>query len=238
MANFGTSALGGAAHSAGALARGFQALAYPRCMLIMIVSAGLSIVLAIGLWFLLRWAIFDWQFFNWGWANWLLRHFGGMALFFLMLLLFPALLAIVISVFFDFIINDIERRHYPSLPPLRAQSVDELTGYIVKFTGLIMLVNLLALPFYLLFPGINLLIAWAANGYLFGRGYYEAVAMRRLAPAEMHELRRERSGPLFRAGVLVAMLKTVPFLNLLMPVVACAYFTHLFHKIDWQNRAP
>ena len=82
MRNIANRTLGEAAHAGGALARGFAALAYPKCLLIMLASAVLSVLLAVGLWYLLHWALFDWQFFNWGWVNWLLRQFGGVALFF------------------------------------------------------------------------------------------------------------------------------------------------------------
>ncbi len=237
MQNMAHKALGEAAQSGGALARGFAALGYPKCLLIMLASAVLSVLLAVGLWYLLHWALFDWRFFNWGWINWLLRQFGGVALFFIMLILFPALMAIVISCFFDAIIDEVERRNYPNLPPKRKQSPGELTAYIVKFTLLILIVNLAALPLYLLLPGINFLIAWTVNGYIFGREYYEAVAMRRLAPREMHALRAEAGGRVFRAGFLLAMLKTVPFLGLVIPVVGCAYLTHLFHAMPWREKA-
>ena len=229
--------LGKAAATGGALARGFAALAYPKCLLIVLATAVLSVLLAVGLWYLLHWALFDWKFFNWGWVNWLLRQFGGVALFFLMLILFPALTAIVISCFFDAIIDEVERRNYPDLPPKRKQGPGELAAYILKFTLLILAVNLAALPFYLLLPGVNFLIAWAANGYIFGREYYEAVAMRRLAPREMHALRGRAGGRVFRAGVVLAMLKTVPVLGLVIPVVGCAYLTHLFHALPWREKA-
>ena len=238
MGDIANKALGAAAGTGGALARGFAALAYPKCLLVMFVSAALSVALAVGLWYLLHWAVFDWKFFNWGWVNWLLRQFGGVALVFLMLILFPALMAIAISCFLDVIIGAVEKRNYPGLPPPRRQAPGELAGYILKFTLLILLVNLLALPFYLLLPGINFLIAWTANGYIFGREYYEAVAMRRLAPPAMHALRRESKGRVFRAGFLLAVLKTVPILNLVIPVVGCAYLTHLFHAMPWREKAP
>jgi uncharacterized protein involved in cysteine biosynthesis len=230
-------AAGEARRGASALARGFEALTYPKCLVIVLASAVLSLLLAVLLWYVLRWAIFDWKFFAWGWANWVIRQFGGVALTYLLWLMFPALLAIVISCFFDAIIDEVERRNYPDLPPRRRQSTGEIVLYILKFTALILGINLIALPFYLLLPGINLLIAWLANGYVFGREYYEAVAMRRLAPSDMHALRYQVGGGSYRAGIIVAMLKSVPLLNFAIPVVACAYFTHLFHALPWQARA-
>ncbi|MCW5771375.1 MAG: EI24 domain-containing protein [Rhodospirillaceae bacterium] len=237
MQNLGSRALGEAAQSGGALARGFAALAYPKCLLIMFASAVLAVLLGIGLWYLLHWALFDRQLFAWGWANWLLRQFGAVTMFFLVLLLVPALLGTVVSCFFDAIINEVERRNYPGLPPVRSQSPGELIAYIAKFTILILAVNILALPLYLLLPGVNFLIAWVVNGYIFGREYYESVAMRRLTPRAMHALRNEAGGKVFRAGFLLAVLKTVPFLNLAMPVVGCAYLTHMFHAMPWREKA-
>jgi uncharacterized protein involved in cysteine biosynthesis len=54
----------------------------------------------------------------------------------------------------------------------------------------------------------------------------------------MHALRREAKGRVFRAGFLLAVLKTVPILNLVIPVVGCAYLTHLFHAMPWREKAP
>lgn len=237
MANAAKSAHGAAKQNGGALARGFAALGYPKCMSIVVVSAILSVLLGIGLWYLLQWAVIERHFFDWAWVNWLMRQFGSVALFFLLLLMFPAIMAIVMSCLFDIIIDEVERRHYPDLPPKRHQSPGELIGYIAKFTALILIVNFIALPFYLLLPGINFLIAWTANGYIFGREYYEAVAMRRLAPPEMRALRQARGGQTFRAGFVLAMLKTIPIFGLVIPVVGCAYLTHLFHAMPWRDFA-
>ena len=57
MQNIAHKAFGEAAQSGGALARGFAALGYRKCLLIMLASAVLSVLLAVGLWYLLRWAV-------------------------------------------------------------------------------------------------------------------------------------------------------------------------------------
>lgn len=224
------------ANAAGALARGFAALFYPKNMLIMLVSAVISIFLAVALWHLLKWALLG-DFFNWGWLNWTVRAFGNLALVFLLFILFPAILAIVTSCFFDAIIGEVEKRNYPKLAKPRHQSPGEIAVYIAKFTLLLIVVNLLALPLYLFLPIANFFIAWAINGYILGREYFEAVAMRRMTLENMAAFRRAHGGRVYRGGFMIAMLKTVPILNLFMPVVACAYFTHVFHALDWRPRA-
>jgi CysZ protein len=47
---------------------------------------------------------------------------------------------------------------------------------MLRLTVLTLLLNLLALPVYLLLPGINLFLFLALNGYLLGREYFEVVA--------------------------------------------------------------
>ena len=50
----------------------------------------------------------------------------------------------------------------------------------LRLMGLTILLNLLALPVYLLAPGINVFVFLGLNGYLLGRAYFEVVALRRL----------------------------------------------------------
>lgn len=219
------------------LARAFGALTDPRIVWIVAVCLGLTLLALWGLWELVTWLLTGWKFFNWGWVNWLVDTFTGLVIFFVVLLLFPAVLAIITSMFLDPIVTAVEKRHYPELPKGRDQPIGELIGYIVKFTLWIIGINLLVLPLYLLFPAVNFLIAWVVNGYLIGREYYELVAMRRLTPGAMKALRQGQGGTIFRGGFLMAVLFTVPFLNLLMPVVAAAYMTHVFHKLPWKEKA-
>ena len=102
---------------------------------------------------------------------------------------------------------------------------------MLRFTGLLLLLNLLVLPLYLLLPGLNFPISWTLNGYLAGREYFDLVAMRRLGKEDRDALRRAHGGRIFRSGFAIALLMTVPVLNLVMPVVAAAYMTHVFHGI-------
>jgi CysZ protein len=221
------------AAEAGALGKAFGQLTDPRTLGYMLLILLCTVVGAILLW----WGVFElltgWRFFNWAWVNWLVDSFTGVVVFFVVLLLFPVLIMIVTGMFLDPLISAVERRHYPHLPPMREQSYGEIIGYLIKFTLLLIALNLLVLPLYLLFPAINFVISWTLNGYLVGREFYEMVAMRRLPPKEMNALRVQRGGKIFSSGFLMAIFMTIPFLNLIMPVVASAYFTHIFHTL-WQ----
>lgn len=224
-------------NSPDALARAFGALTDPGVFWIVVVCFVLTLLSLWGLWELVTWLVTGWKFFNWGWVNWLVDTFTQLVIFFVVLLMFPAVLVIITSMFLDPIVKAVEKRHYPDLPEARSQPIGELIAYIAKFTLWIIAINLLVLPLYLMFPAINFLIAWVVNGYLIGREYYELVAMRRLAPQGMKALRQEHGGVVFRGGFLMAVLFTVPILNLIMPVVSAAYMTHVFHKLPWQAKS-
>jgi CysZ protein len=217
--------------SAGALAKGFAALGNPAVLWVILVSLALTLLALAGLWKLMDWLLTGFEFFKWGWANWLVDNFTGVVNFFMVLLTFPAVLLIVTSMFLVYVVKAVEKRHYPDLPPARETTVLQDLAYMVKFTALIIVVNLVALPFYLLLPGINFLISWTLNGYITGREYYDLVAMRRMGDADRTAVRKRNGGKIFGAGFVMAILMTVPFLNLLMPVVSAAYMTHVFHAL-------
>jgi uncharacterized protein involved in cysteine biosynthesis len=92
------------------------------------------------------------------------------------------------------------------------------------------LLNLILLLF-LLIPPVFPFVFYGVNGYLLGREYFELVAARRLDPAEARSLRRRHGRTLFIAGVLIAFLLTIPFVNLVAPLVGTAAMVHLFETI-------
>lgn len=220
-----------AVHTAGSLARAFGALLNPRIGWVVLVSILLTVAALAALWTVVAWLLTGFEIFRWGWANWIVDTFTGLAIFFAVLLVAPAVLLMITGLFLSYVVAAVERRHYPHLPAARDVPLREDIAGVLRFTGLLLLLNLLVLPLYLLLPGINFAISWTLNGYLAGREYYDLVALRRLDEAERVALRRANGGRIFRAGFVIAMLMTVPVLNLVMPVVAAAYMTHRFHAI-------
>jgi uncharacterized protein involved in cysteine biosynthesis len=85
--------------------------------------------------------------------------------------------------------------------------------------------------FYLISGPFAPLVFWAVNGYLFGREYFELVALRRLEPAEMRQLRGQYSLRIWLAGSLMAVPLSIPLLNLIVPLVGVATYTHMFHRL-------
>jgi len=101
-----------------------------------------------------------------------------------------------------------------------------------RLGGLALLLNLLALPLYLL-PGPNLPVYLLLNGYLLGREYFEVVALRRLDAAATDRVRRRWRLRLWAIGAVIAPLLLIPLVNLVAPVIGVALMTLRFHR--WAN---
>jgi CysZ protein len=164
-----------------------------------------------------------------------IETFLGWASLFLMLGLSVFLMVPVASAFTGFFLEDVadavEDRHYPGLPPAKALSLGESLRQSVNFLGLVIAVNVGALFLYpFVGPGTPL-VFWAVNGFLLGREYFSLVALRRLPPAEVKAMRGRNRWTLWAAGTLMAAPLSVPLLNLVIPTLGVATFTHLFHRL-------
>lgn len=172
-----------------------------------------------------------------GWVDDLL----GWGSLLLMLALSVFLMVPVASAFIGLFLEDVaaavEARHYPGLPPApRLRAMDALVDSI-NFFGVLVAVNAVALVLYFLVGPLAPVLFWAVNGYLLGREYFQMAAMRREGRQRARALRRRHQGRIWAAGVLMALPLSVPLVNLLVPVLGAATFTHLYHRIAAEERA-
>ena len=86
----------------------------------------------------------------------------------------------------------------------------------------------MGLLIFLLIPPVFPFVFFAANGYILGREYFELVALRRVQPQEAKRLRKENKREILISGLVIALLLTVPVVNLLAPVIGVAVMVHLF----------
>ncbi|MBE1293770.1 MAG: hypothetical protein GJ677_14900 [Rhodobacteraceae bacterium] len=153
-------------------------------------------------------------------------------------LMIPVASAIT-SLFLDEVADAVEDKHYPELPDVPRVSFSEGLKDSVNFLGVLIAANILALVLYAIFPPFSLFIFWGLNGFLLGREYFQLVAMRRVGRAEAKKLRKKHMGTIWLAGTLMAMPLVVPLLNLVIPILGAATFTHLFHQLEpTPQRAP
>jgi CysZ protein len=136
------------------------------------------------------------------------------------------------GIFLDDVTDAVEARHYPDLGPAPhvpfATALRDSAGFLV----VIVAANLVALIPYVLLAPLAPVIFVALNGYLLGREYFQLIAMRRLGREGARAARRQNAATIWLAGAVMALPLAVPVVNLLVPVVGAAAFTHLFHRLE------
>ena len=219
--------------------RAVAQLGDPRFRGVLLRGVGLSVLLLGGATALLiwgaRWLVGDARTLPWiGEVTWL-DEVAGLAVVPIALLASVFLMVPVASaftgLFLDRIAQAVEDRHYPALPPPRPQPWGEVLAETAGFLALVVAVNAVALVAYVVFAPLALPIFWAVNGFLLGREYAQMVAARRMPVADARAFRRRHRFRIWVTGVLMAVPLSVPVLNLLVPVVGAATFTHLFHRL-------
>ena len=217
-----------------ALGKALGQLDDPRIHAVILKSLGLTVLVLIllgaGLWETAGWLAAGLAH----WVDWLAR-FGTLAVTLLLAwIFFPSVVTIFVGLFLEDVASAVEDRFYPGRPPARRQSLAALLVTGFRFGAVAIFLNLVLLPAYLLtllFPPLYLLVFYAVNGYLLGRAYFELVAYRRLDERAADALRRASRGQVTLAGVLVALMLTIPVFNLFAPVVATAFALHLFEAM-------
>ncbi len=139
--------------------------------------------------------------------------------------------AAVVGFFLDGVVDAVEARHYPGLPAATEPGLGQQTADAARFLGLVIVANVVALVIYLLVPPLAPFIFWLVNGFLLGREYFELVALRRLGRDGAAALRRRHFWRIWIAGVAMAVPLSVPVLNLVVPILGVAVFTHQFHRL-------
>lgn len=136
------------------------------------------------------------------------------------------------GLFLDDVADAVEARYFPELPP--GQRTPFLPALVdsLRYFGLLVALNLLGMVLFVFSGGLGIVGLWLINGWLLSREYFTMIALRRMPPEQAHAMRRDNLGRLWLAGVLMAIPLSVPLVNLLMPVVGAAAFTHLFQRLS------
>jgi len=139
--------------------------------------------------------------------------------------------SLITSLFLDDVAHAVEAKHYSHLPPVPRLPLWDSFRDSINFLGVLIAANVLGFFAYLLLPFLSLGIFYALNGYLLGREYFQMAAMRRVGRQKAKEMRKANRGTVWLAGVLMALPLTLPLVNLLIPILGAATFTHLFHRL-------
>lgn len=197
---------------------------------VLLKALGLATALFAALWGGLVWLLARAQLSGIGWIDWTIDILGGAAALVGAIFLFVPATLLILPLFLNQVAEAVEARHYPNLPPARHSGMAEQLWAGLRLAGISVVLNLLALPFVLLLPGIGVALYVAVNGWLLGREYFELAALRRVDPEKAQALRRAQRLRVWGAGALVAAAGLVPFCNVLAPLFGAALFVHLFHR--------
>lgn len=209
---------------------------FRRVLLVGVIAALITYLLLNGL---VWWLLVETQLFQTGWLDTAIDVLGGVVTFVVTLIFFPAVVTIVVSALLDQIAEAVEARHYPHLPAARERPLIEDVLTTLRFAGISIILNLLALPVYLLLmpTGLGIVLFYTLNGYLLSREYFELVALRRLSADQVSAMRRVNFGYLWVAGAGITFLLSVPVLNLFAPIIATAFMVHLFQSMRRRQSA-
>ncbi|WP_417740942.1 EI24 domain-containing protein [Salipiger sp.] len=154
----------------------------------------------------------------------------------LMLLLSVFLMVPVASaitgIFLDDVAQAVEDRHYPALGPANELSLMDNIRDSLAFLGVLIGANIIALVLYIFLAPLAPFIFWGLNGFLLGREYFTLAAIRRVGRDGAAQLRKRYFVTIWIAGVLMVVPLTIPLINLLVPILGAATFTHLFHRLE------
>jgi CysZ protein len=218
--------------------RALEALSSPALRRVVMLSLAIAVTCFIGLWVGVALILDHLPTIGWRAVNWLIDLVGVVGAALLSWLLFPAVVTMIMGFFLEPVAAAVEALHFPGRGPPRRQSIYETLVPSVRLMLLTIVLNLLALPLYLLLPGLNVFIFLGLNGYLFGREYFEIVALRRLTIDEVKTVRHRFSGRVFSGGVMIAGVFAVPLINLIAPVIATAFMVHVFEELTAHQTRP
>ena len=140
------------------------------------------------------------------------------------------------GLFLDDVADAVEAKHYPSLATAPRVPLGAAMRETLGFLGILVGANLLALIAYLVLAPIAPLCFYALNGSLLSREYFRMIAIRRLGRDGAKTAYRRRLGTIWVAGALMAVPLTIPIVNILVPILGAATFTHLFHRLEGTER--
>lgn len=152
------------------------------------------------------------------------------------LLLFPVMSILLMApvaagfsgLFAEQVAEAVEASHYPATQGLPLPFWEGL-GESAAVMGAVIAVTLVTLMLTPFLGPLASVLFYGGNGWLLGREFFQMAARRHLHAPQAHALRRVMTAQVTGLGVLIALLLTVPVLNILVPVLAAAGFTHLYH---------
>ncbi|MEM6489518.1 MAG: EI24 domain-containing protein [Pseudomonadota bacterium] len=142
--------------------------------------------------------------------------------------------AAVVGLFADRIVAAVDGRWYPDRRGAATRPLAEQLGEALRTLLVVLAINLLALVLLLVTGPLAPFLFYALNGYILGREFFESVAAHYMGVGAARALRKKHGFRVWLAGTVMAVPLTIPIMNLLIPVLGTAAFTHMVQRL----RAP
>lgn len=214
----------------GALARAIAQLDDPQFRRVAWLTLGVSIATSIVLFGVCSAVLLAIPKFESGWLEIIANAAIALGAPVLAWVLFPIVVSVVATLWFERAARAVEARYYPDLSPSRPQTFAEQVVPPLRLAAVGILLNLLLLPLILV-PVVNVFVFYGLNGYLVGREYFELVALRRMSWREVRGLRRRHRLGVLIAGVAIAGMLSIPLVNWVTPVIAVAFMLHIYERL-------
>ncbi|WP_075216468.1 sulfate transporter family protein [Mongoliimonas terrestris] len=218
-----------------AASRAFSQIVSPPFRQVLIRSVGLTLLMLAAVWAALYGTFTHFVVVENAWLQTSIEILTGLGLVIGLGFLVAPVTSLFAGLFLDEIAEEVERVHYPGDPPGQAMPLVPSLLSAMRFTLLVVAVNLLVLVLILL-PGINVMAFFIANAYLLGREYFEMIAHRFHDPDSVRVLREEAGTRIFLAGLVIAGVLAIPILNLLTPLFATAFMVHIYKDLRARRR--
>lgn len=210
----------------------------PRFRWVLIQGVGLTILLLFGLFAFafwgIAWLVPDAMTLPWigeiGVSDTLISWGSLVLMLVLSVFLMVPVASAFTGIFLDQVADAVEAWHYPALGPAPNVGLTDTILESLKFLVVILVANLLALVLY--FTPLAPFVFYGLNGFLLGREYYRMIAVRRMGRREAGKSFRSNLLTIWMAGALMAVPLSIPLVNLLIPILGAATFTHIFHKLN------
>ncbi len=173
---------------------------------------------------------------HWQWVTTLVDWIADLVVVVGLFFLGAPVAALFASLFLDEIAGAVEKKYYPADPP--SAGVPFSTGLAagLRLAVWVIVLNILLLPFNFLLPGIGTMVTVAVNGWLLGREFFELAALRHMSQSAARALRRRHAFGVWTAGLILAALSAVPFVNFFAPLFGAAFMVHVYKLYVHEER--
>ena len=113
-------------------------------------------------------------------------------------------------------------------------SITKMFIFVLKNFLIYLLLNLIAIPFYLTLPGLNILIFLILNGYILGVQTYKGIILSYFDQLKIKKLIAQNKLDLFIIGTFLTLIYLIPFINFFAPLFTILIFLNYFIIEDYK----